>query len=329
MSCNRVRSVLCGPLLFLCALLCMLTSLSNNHCAWAQAPPKPADPPRTSTKPPAKKPASKSPNVKTGEIVAIDPAKDALSVKESGGVTADFTLIEKTHYFKNKREAKPADFKAGEAVIVHIRHSRSDGEAQVIELTDKISWDWLDGIRHNTTNAKLKAVDDDTLTVLVGTESIPLTYTISDKTLWNKGGKAAAPTDFKAGDSVSIVPRSLPSGGIMASVVADSPQGAAQGKERKAVSIHGIIQALDAAMHTLTLKTEAGDTRILNYTDATEVHLSSKTLPLTSLKVGQSVGARIRHDDNDKEVVWSITLGTTGSSKSGKKATGSGKKMPS
>jgi hypothetical protein len=293
----------------------------------AQTPPKPGTSSST-TKSKTKSTTSKSPNVKTGEITAVDTKKKTVSIKDSAGMAANYALIEKTHCYKNKREAEPADFKAGDAVVVHIRHSRN-GDAQAIELTDKTSWDWLDGIRHNVTTAKIKEIEDDALTVTIGAEALPLTFTVSDKTLWNKGGKEAKPADFKAGDNISIVPRSLPSGGIMASVVADNAQGAAIGKERKATSVHGVIQTLDSAMHTLTLKTEAGDTRILTYTETTEVHQNSKTLPLTSLKVGQSVGTRIRHEDDDKEIVWSITIGTAGRSKSTKKPGGtSGKSSP-
>ena len=299
--------------------LLLLPLLHFAPSAQAQTPPNPGTSSKTSSKSPTKRTASKSPNVKTGEITAIDPKKDTVAIKESGGTTASYALLDKTHYFKNKREAKPDDFKPGDAVVIHIRHSRSTGEGQAIELTDKASWDWLDGIKHTTTVAKVKEIDDDALTVTLGADAVPLTYTVSDKTLWNKGGKACKPEDFKPGESVSIVPRSLPSGGIMASIVADTPQGAAQGKERKALSVHGFIQSLDAAMHTLMLKTEAADSRIFTYRDKTEVHLSSKTLTPTALKVGQSVTVRIRHDEDDKETVWSVTIGTAGRSKSSKK----------
>jgi hypothetical protein len=167
---------------------------------------------------------------------------------------------------------------------------------------------WLSGLRKNTTLAVIKVVTDDTLSVTVGADNLPFDYTISDKTRWAKAGKEVDGTAFKPGDHVYVVPRSLPSGSIMAKAVADTPSGAVQEKERLALSVHGTVTSVDMAAHKCVLKTVAGDTRNLAFSDETEMVMSGKTVPLTNLKSGLHVAARIRHEAGGDEVVWRITV---------------------
>src|SRR5262249_54423437 len=155
------------------------------------------------------------------------------------------SLSDKLRCFKAKHPAQPTDFKAGDPAVAHLRRSRADGSLTVIELTDPPSWDWLTALRRETTSAVITAMDEETLTATVRGDALPVTYTRSEKTRWSKAGKAAGPGDFKAGETIVIVPRSLPSGAIMARIVADNPTAAAIEKERSARSVHGTIRALD------------------------------------------------------------------------------------
>ena len=52
-----------------------------------------------------------------------------------------------------------------------------------------------------------------------GADKAGIEYRVTDKTNWSKGGKPAAASDFKAGDRAFVVPRLLPSGGVMALLV--------------------------------------------------------------------------------------------------------------
>src|SRR5438132_7259521 len=72
-----------------------------------------AAPPATRAKPARKKaapPASRSANVKRGEIVALDADHATLTVKDNGGQTTTYRLSDKLRCFKAGRSAQPADF---------------------------------------------------------------------------------------------------------------------------------------------------------------------------------------------------------------------------
>ena len=323
--CNRSQAAASA----LGSLVIVLSSLSVLHEAKCQTAS-----PQT---PPGSKPSSvatrttvsKSPNVKSGEIIALDAAADALTLKDRSGKPAIYVLTAKTHYTRNKRPAQLADFKVKDSVVLHFRRSRTDGAMLVTELDDAASWMWLASVRKNTTPAVVKLITDDTLSVTIGTENVPLDYTISDKTRWEKSGKEVDSTAFKPGDRVFIVPRSLPSGSIMARAVADTTSGAIQEKERLAASVHGTIVKVDPAAHKLLLKTLALDTRSLAYTDETEVVISGKPAPFSALHAGVHVVARIRRQVGDEEV-WRITVETARKSTTPKKrsSTGAGDAKP-
>ncbi len=289
------------------SLTFLLPLILLHSFAFAQTPAK-----KPSVTKPAKttKTAAKGANVKTGEITALAAAGETVTLKSSPEKTETFALLPKAHYLKKQRDAQWTDFKVGETVVLHLRKSRSDGSLQVSEMMDRVSWDWMTELRHNVTMVTIKTLSDDTLEATEGKDSLPVTYTVSDKTLWEKSGKQASAADFKPGDKVSIVPRSLPSGNIMASVIADTAQAAAQGKEHKSTSVHGTLQSLDAKNHSFVMKTEAGEMRTLSYTEPLEVKQDSKTVTLSALKPGQPIAARVKHDDTDTEVVWRITVET-------------------
>src|SRR2546422_1045647 len=82
--------------------------------------------------------------------------------------------------------------------------------------------DWLSHVRKDTSRVKIKAIDEGELHAEEGADSTPVTYRITDKTIWSKGGKPASQDDFKAGEVVYVVPRLLPGGNIMATAVSES-----------------------------------------------------------------------------------------------------------
>ncbi len=251
---------------------------------------KPAKPKRVRS-------AVKSANMKTGEIAAIDTTAQTLTLKERTGKTVTYALTDRTHILKNKRPVELSDFKVGDVVALRVRKARGDEPPKVGEMADPETAQWLKGLRTKTQAVAVKEISEDRLVASLGGDEV--SYVISDKTRWSKGGKEAAPEDFKAGETVYIVPRGLPNGAIMARAVADSEQAAARLKERLARSLHGTLQGLDTTQHQITLLTAAGETRILPYTEETEVRQGGKTLPLAALKPGQRVSVSIRRNEAD------------------------------
>lgn len=269
--------------------------------------------PATSVPPTLKKPVKtvpKSPNVKPGELVALNAEDGTLQLKDKLGKTTAYAVTEKTRFLKGKREVEASAFKPGEAIVVHIRKARDGGDAQAVEVADKASWAWLEDVKRSMTEAIITSVEDDELTVAVGAEKIPLAYKVSDKTTWSRNGKSASASDFKAGEKVCVIPRSLPSGAIMARAVSDTPQAAAQLKERQATSLHGVIKTVDAAGYKLMVETTSSDMRLVQGNAETEVVQKSKAMPWTALHPGQHVGARLRHDYAGDAICWRITIET-------------------
>lgn len=273
---------------------------------------------RAQTAPPAQPPvksvvsvrtSSRSANIKTGEIVALDAETETLTLKDRTGKSTLYVLTEKTRCLKAHRMVQTADFKVGETVTLRLRKSRSGGPPLIVELSDPATALWLRGLRSKTVSGPIKEISEESLTLAVGPDE--LNYTLSEKTRWSRGGKEIPASEFKAGDRVFVVPRALPSGALMARAVSDTENGAAQLKERTARSVKGVLQNLDAGAHKLTLATVAGDLRTLPYTDETEVRMSGKTLPLSVLKVGQHIGLSLKKDEEGEQFITRITLTTT------------------
>ena len=256
------------------------------------------------------KSAPKSPNVKSGEIVALSADEGTIQIKDKLGKTAEYALTEKTRFLKGKQDAEASAFKPGDAVVVHIRKARDGGDSQATEVADKASWAWLEDVKRNMSQGVITSLEDEELAVTIGAEKIPVAYRVSDKTTWSRSGKPASAADFKVGDKVVIVPRSLPSGAIMARAVSDTPQAAMQLKERQATSVHGVVKTVDATAYKLMVETPTSDMRLIQGNAETEVVSKSKALPWTALKPGQHVGARLRHDYAGDAVCWRITIET-------------------
>jgi hypothetical protein len=300
----------CRPMSFLAASILVIGLRAP---ALAQSPPNttlssPAPPPpgKKTTRTVPK--ASKSANVKRGAIASIDATVGKLMLISAAGKTDEYELTEKTHYWKERRGVEASAFHVGDAVAVHLRHSRKTGLMQVTELDDPASWAWLDAMRHRITPVNVVSVDDDTLTVTVGLEKLPFTYVLNANTLWSRGGKSAQPAEFRPGETAYVVPRALPGGDVQARAVADNANGAVQLKERASVSVHGAIEALDAAAHTLTLTTATHDRRVLVCEADAEVLRGGKPLTWADLKTGQNVTARLRRREGEEPQVWRITI---------------------
>ena len=264
--------------------------------------------PKSKRKPPSK--PSKSSNVRNGEIVSIDLSAETLVLKERTGRAETYVFTPKTRFHKQKKTVELKDFKAGDPAVVHFRRSRTDGAMMLSEVDDPISWDWLAELKKTTVAATIQTIEEDILTVKLAKDGVEFEYSVSEKTRWEKAGAETSAEQFKAGDKVFVVPRSLPSGGVFARAVADTPGGADQGKERTATSVHGTILALEPAAYKITLKTAAGDTRNFAFNDETEVKKNSKPIPVTTLKPGEHVSARLRHEESGDELAWRITVET-------------------
>ncbi|HZP81894.1 MAG TPA: hypothetical protein VFB21_09675, partial [Chthonomonadaceae bacterium] len=163
---------------------------------------------------------SKSANIKTGEIAALDTQTETLTLKDRAGRSTLTILTEKTRCLKAHRMVQASDFKVGETVTLRLRKSRSGGPPLVVEMSDPATALWLRGLRSKTVSGAIKEISEESLTLAVGPDE--LSYTLSAKTRWSRGGKEIPASEFKAGDRVFVVPRALPSGALMARAVSDT-----------------------------------------------------------------------------------------------------------
>ena len=116
-----------------------------------------------------RKSSSKSANVKSGTLAAINTAGATITLK-SASKDMVYRYTEKTQILKSKRAVEIDAFKAGDGVTVKFRKS-SVGPATLYDLCDKASWDWLSRVRKETTKVKIKAIDEGDLQAEEGTDS--------------------------------------------------------------------------------------------------------------------------------------------------------------
>ncbi|HLK61053.1 MAG TPA: hypothetical protein VKU00_31095 [Chthonomonadaceae bacterium] len=246
-----------------------------------------------------------------GQIAALDADAQTITLKTlNSGDSATYALTQKTHCWRNKRAAEATDFKAGEAVVLHIRSSSTGDLPKVTEMADPTTWNWLRKMQRETTVGTLREIGEQSVTVTVGTEAIPLTYTFSDKTHWSKGGQEVGPDRFKTGDTVAVVPRALPGGGIGARVIADSVSAAEQAKEMLSRTVSGIVQSVDPAGHSLTLQTQAGALRTLTCAATVLLQDGTKTLPFDHLRPGLPVHVHLKSDTDGNKMAVRIQIAT-------------------
>jgi hypothetical protein len=255
----------------------------------------------------SRKPASRSQNVQAGSIAAVDAGAGTLTLKPKSGADIVYHLTDKTRILKDKKPAEAAEFKPGDSAVVRYRKSTA-GPASLYDLADKVSWEWLDRLRHETTSVSVIEFTEDTLKAAEGKDKAEVDYRITEKTTWRKRGAPAAPGDFKAGDVLLVVPRMLPGGGIMATAVSDGAEGAALLKERTKTSVPGTVRSLDAAKHILLLHTAAGEDREIALAPDVIVRQAAKDVPLTSVHAGQLVSVRLSRNSENELTGSRITI---------------------
>src|SRR5688500_10484280 len=254
-----------------------------------------------------------SPNVKFGTLVSLDPEAATLVLKPKTGADITYRLTEKTKILRDRKAVESSAFKAGDSIVVRFRKS-SVGPASLYDLTDRPSWDWLSRIRRETTQVTIQEINEDALEAV--DSGAQIAYRITEKTAWSKTGKPCSAADYKAGEKVYVVPRLLPSGGIMAIAISDSTNSAAILKERSRIYVTGTVKVINPEKRLLNLQSVAGDNRELPIAESCVVRKESKAQPLTAVKPGQTVTVRLARDEENEQHITRITIQTKKTTKS-------------
>ncbi|MCL5283898.1 MAG: DUF5666 domain-containing protein [Armatimonadetes bacterium] len=244
----------------------------------------------------------------SGVITQLDPAKGLLVLKTAAG---DFTarIGAHSHFYRQKSSSDPTQFRIGDSVKLRVRRSPS-AEPLVLECINSQSWGWLERIRRQPMHGVVKELTDDFLTVINSEDMKPFEYRITPRTQWNRKGAAVRDSAYKPGDSVVVVPRPLPGGGVMALAVTDNAADIALLKERSRTIVTGNVTAWDAANSFLTLKTIAGAVRRFKLNQSTSITDSSKQAAASALGVGTRVTVHFHRTGALVEQATRITIKT-------------------
>lgn len=253
-------------------------------------------------------------NVRAGVLVDITLPVGQVVIKPRVGEQLTYLLGPNTQILKSKRKTEPRNFHPGDEVVVRFRKSKTEFPL-LYEITDKISADWLNTVRKQTMSVTLVQVGEGELTAEEGAERNPVTYRFTDKTLWGKSGKDASEKEFKPSETVYIVPRLLPSGGLMATAIADTPELAARLRERNMRTLTGTIKTVDIPRKIIKVETVSGDQRELALSADCMISTGKNFLPVTALKAGDQVSITLKRSTDGDRIVTRITLRTTGKSR--------------
>lgn len=254
-----------------------------------------------------RKASSTSNNTQGGTLVSMDTDTATVVLKTRLGTNVNYRYTEKTHLYHDKKACEIAAFKAGEPIVVRFKKSKV-GAQELYDLSDKVSWEWINRIRHEMTLVTVKEMADDSLTATEGPDNAPIEYRITDKTQFAKNGKPATAADFKAGDKVYVAPRLLPRGNLMAVAIADRTDSTAQLKERTGRYVTGTLLAFDTTKKTIGMRSLANDERELPLAPDCTVKMASKQVTLAALRQGQNITVRLAKDDENEVVVTNISI---------------------
>ena len=262
-------------------------------------------PPNASVRSP-KRVTKTAPRIVRGTLVAVDKSTLLITIKDRFTNKKEYTLSEKTRYSIAHKSVELTDLKLDTPVVLHLTHSRSTGSDLVNEMCDPGSWLWLDKQRKTTQSGTIAELNDQELIITVGGEKV--TYRHTSKTIWSKVGKTVAATDFKVGDSATVVPRALPSGGIMARIVTDSAANAVVEKRRASRVHSGIVAAIDIGQKSVAIRDKNRILESFHFDETTTVWRSKKPAELSEIHPGMSISLYTKPGPDDRLVVTRIVI---------------------
>ncbi len=244
--------------------------------------------------------------IRTGVLVSVDPTGMQCSIRHTSGVI-DYHVPTSAVLIHTRKPTDLTAFTVGLEVTVRVGRS-SNGQPRLYDLTDSSSWRWLTRIRREITEGTITEIRSSEIVLKDRAEGGLYPYRITEKSGLERDGKPASMADYAVGDTVWIAPRMLPSGAAMATAVAGSKAAAGVLRERSQPTVTGTVEKWDLAGRSLTLKTRAGDRRILVVANDCVIRRDGKTVPAAVLKAGAYLTAHIKRFEEGVERVQRMTL---------------------
>jgi hypothetical protein len=246
-------------------------------------------------------------NGRIGVLQEIDTANSSLTLKPKAGPAATYRVIDSTQVYREKRPAKLEDFKLGDEAVIRMRKAKT-APVPLMDLCDRVSWDWLVHLRKDTVKVTILELTEDDLKAKIEADGSEMTYRITDKTVWQKAGQPVTREAFKAGASAFIAPILLSNGRIKAVAVTDAGGETVKLKERLKPTVSGKVISYDGTTRHLKLHTTAGDERELTLAVSCEVRKTGKPVTTAALVPGVDFTAHLRKGEDGERVVVKITV---------------------
>lgn len=272
--------------------------------ATAQTPPPLVAPPATKEDAPRRRASTRT---LPATVFGVEPAAVRLTL-EGRSAPVSALLAADTRCFRNNRPARPAEFAANEKVTARLQF-RSDDSVVLKELWDAPSY---------------AAHTRDRREVCVGTVGTnvaghlqvrraggePLTFRVTDKTQVRRAGALAKISDYPVGASVAVKPRGLPSGDLMASIIAESAAEVAIAHLDGLVNWEGKVEAVDLTRGHLTLRRSDGAARPLVVAPTARLRQGRAAVQMKDITPGAAVKVHLLRgsDASGLRTADSITL---------------------
>ncbi len=216
-------------------------------------------------------------------VVFVDMAAHTLQLREEGAGGSDtagrtFTVFADpgARYRRNNGEVGGglSDFRTGDGVAARVTFRAAAASAG--DKTEEIGllralWDTKSYEAENRARREICAGTvtswgrlGDTLTVCRAVDGEAVAFHVTAKSVIYRGGVATLPSAYPVGATIAVKPRALPSGALMAAIVAET--------ERDALALYGDglrtwageVAALDEQAGTLTLRRDDGAVRTVS-----------------------------------------------------------------
>lgn len=253
--------------------------------------------------------------VREGILRQVDTASRTVRVDHEG-TQAAYRLSPTSTIILNKKPAALEKLPQGLKVAVRYRADAAE-PYPAYDLVEAASWNWLQTMRREVFQGRVVSVDSRGVVIEDAREKGQLPYRVTLRSRIEINGRPATLADLKPGMVVWIAPRLLPTGGAMATGIADSEAVVLRLKERSQPTVTGTVTDWDATARTLRLKTVAGDDRTLTLATICQIRKDGKDADTEALKPGVYLTAHVRRPDNGPETVHRITLKAPPSARTG------------
>jgi hypothetical protein len=255
----------------------------------------------------------------SGTVAALS-AEELMLRTSDGNVPAK--IDPKCRFWRARRPATLAEFEIGASVTVRLRVTETETAAR--EITDEVSWAWLEKLRKTPVEGWIQKLEPKQLHVRLADGSTA-TYRTSAKSRVTLGGKAAAVQDLQPDMRVILRGRTLPTLDLWLVEASDQPlirapakpkskSKGASGPEKKppvklgaSGTLTGVVKRPLLGMGMIDVTVEPFDYHI-TYGKQTKFTLDGAAATADDAKVGQKCRITYKRDTFGRILAQKVEL---------------------